>query len=455
MSTPSKEDQAVEGQNRELIQKQAGVPPATQAERDAAMDVAADTTRGDAPAPRAAEAADPPAERQPTLPTPRVDSRRQAIVARFREDRNTEGDDRDDISDFARSGMPQEFQHPVPDLAPEEAPPVAPAEAAPEVAVQETEQAPTPKVKVKVRGQEIEISQDEYHAAAQKGLAGDDYLREARGKLDEVDALLRDTKNRATHPAQSGTHPAGHDGVQPGERDAAPAADPQQPGDDPLQAAIEAIQFGDPADARKLLGDTIQQVAATAAQSTLQGERTRDEIARSRAVLKDFADQHPELATDPRSRAAMEATVYELQIEDLKQLGVDPAQLQTRTGHVTPADIAQAHLWYRTKGFKVRSPAELLQKAHEDFLEWRGIKPSRPANEPASDPSPQPPLPPRVEVRVDRNDRRQAIPAQPSQSAAPHRPAPAQPAPQARDRSSVVENMRQLRGRPRGQITPA
>jgi hypothetical protein len=453
MPTPTREDQIAEGQNRELVTKQAKSAPPTQYERDAAMDVVDDTARGDLPAPREQQhPADNGDDRQPPLQTPRVDNKRDAIVARFREGRTEDDADRDEISDFARSGLPQDFQHPVPDIAPQDAPLAAEADAQPQVPAQEAEPVPAPKVRLKVRGQDIDITQEELIAAAQKGLAGDDYLREARTKLDEVDSLLRDTRNRATHPAQHGTHPAVHDGVQNGEPQPAPQVDPQQPEDDPLQKAIEAIQYGDPADARQLLGDTIQQAAASAAQSTLQAERAKDEVARSRKVLQEFATQHPELAQDPRARAAMEATVYELQIEDLKQLGIDPAKLPTRTGLVTPSDIAQAHLWYRTQGYRVRSPADLLEKAHKDFQEWRGgAKPNIGEDPPAVDPHTQP-LPPRVEVRVDREQRRQAIPAQPSRSAAPPRQGNVPPAAQTRDRSTIVSDMRAKRGLPRGQI---
>ncbi len=458
MPTPSKAEQEAEGANREAIaaqQQRQGIRAATPEEIAAAGDGVDDTSRSELPPQqRLQDPGDQPAERA-APPTPRVDQKRADIVSRFRQDRTTQVSDRDEISDFARSGLPQDFAHPVPDLAAEEAPVVADPEETPQVATPQAQPPQPKKVKVKVRGQEMEITEDEYHAAAQKALAADNYLDEARSKLDQVDALLRDTRTRAQHPGQPSEHPAGQNTVQPGEPEPHQPVEPQQPEDDPLDKAIEAIQYGDPAEAKTLLNNTIErraeQVASKVVTNTLQSQKVADEIGRSKAVLEDFKAQHPELASDPRARAAMEATVYELQIEDLKELGVDPSQIKTQTGRVTPADIAQAHLWYRVNGYKVRSPAVLLQKAHTDFLEWKGT-PNADGGE--VDPNPQPPVPPRVEVRVDRDQRRQAIPTQPSRSAAPQRPgAPVQTVPQTRDRSQIVADMQAKRARPRGQVT--
>ena len=222
---------------------------------------------------------------------------------------------------------------------------------------------------------------------------------------------------------------------------------------------IETLQFGDPAEAGALLQDTIarssQSIVAQAVEQALQTQRLKDEGARAQKQLVDFEDQHPEFAKDPMARAAIEYRVYELQRDDLTTLGVDPAQIVNPQTQVrgAPADIAMAHRWYRAQGYNVKSPKSLLEEATGSFMEWKGIgKPQTPAA-PAEDKAP-----PRVEVTVDRSARRAAIPQQPSRSAAPARSQTQQAVPQPRDRSEIVEQMKQrTKGMPRkgGASVPA
>lgn len=412
-----------------------------------------DSVRGDLPPVRTPEPPPSADDKQITPPKQRVDDKRNSIVERFRSHRTEEAEDVDRVSDFQRSGLPQEFGAPIPDLETAEAPIVPAGEAGQEGAdlkARPQEQAP-PKRKLKIRGEEREYTEEEITAAAQKALAAENYLDEAKGKLGEVDELLKSIKNTAQHQGQPGTHPAGQNTVQPGEREPAPPVDPQHPEDDPLQRAIDLIQYGDPAEARAVLDQAVEQkatrVATAVVRDTLQADKFKDDAARTAKVLNDFASQHPEIAEDDFARVAIEQQVYKEQVADLKALGVDPAKIPTRTGLVTPADIAEAHRWYRTQGYKVRPPQDLLTTAHGKFMEWRGTP--KPNGDPV-DPNPQPSLPPRVQVSVDRDQRRQAIPQQPSRSAAPRQITPQQPAP-ARDRSDIVLAMKQRRALPRGQ----
>lgn len=458
MPAPLHETQVAEAANRELVQRQASGQrqPATAQElavaadeRASAAEVFDDPVRSDAPV---VQPQPEPQERSERIEAP-IDLRAQKraeITARFRTTRN------DDADDFSRSGTPEGFEHPVPDLAPvvdAESDPAADPEAQPQPAPEAPVVEPPKMKKVKVRGREYEISEDEYHAAAQKGLAGDDYLDEAKQRLNQADELYRDLQNRARHPGPTGEHHAGQEAVQPGQNDPQATEQPQHPEEDAIAKAIELIQYGDPEEAKQLLNSAIERKAAEVAtgvvKNTLQTEKFQDEAARTAKVLKDFEDQHSDLAKDPRSRAAIRATVVELQRKDLEALGVDPSKLPTRTGQVSDDDIANAHRWYRTKGYNVRTPATLLENARDDFLAWRGLSPSA-TDDPPADPNPDATVPPRIEVRVDRNQRRQSIPQQPSRSAAPQREAMQQPAPQPRDRSSIVDSMKARNAKMRG-----
>jgi hypothetical protein len=108
--------------------------------------------------------------------------------------------------------------------------------------------------------------------------------------------------------------------------------------------------------------------------------------------------------------------------------------------------IANWHLWYRTNGYKVRNIPDLLTTAHDEFLAWKGVEKPKPKDEPAVRQAE-----PRVEVNVDRTQRRAVIPQQPSRTTAPRQPTQTQAA-QPRDRSDVVAKMIADRAKPRGKV---
>ena len=275
-------------------------------------------------------------------------------------------------------------------------------------------------------------------------------MQGAKDRLRTLDELI---EQRRTQVARGDQQP----GANPPERqnttqatEPAPQPEDAQNRGEHLHKLIETIQFGDPAEAETLLRDTIaREVAAQAGpqvQVQLQNDRLKTEAARSNKALKDFTDQHPDVANDPRAAAAIERSIYDLQLEDLKGIGVDVTKIPTPGGRqLTPADIAQAHMWYRGEGYRIRTPEQMLDTAFTDFLTWKGT-PATPT--PPADPAPG--AQPRVEVSIDRTARRAAIPQQPARSASP-RPAP-QPAPQPRDRSSAVQEMVARRNAPRGKV---
>lgn len=436
MPTPSKADQAAEGAAREA----AGVTPGEAAH---ALDVLDADTGGDIAQPQAREAAPGEPQRQaPPVKAP-FDARRDAIVARFRDDRTTAAsEEAEDISEFARSGMPPEFAVPNAPVINEQQP--EPAAAADDQGQPEPA-APPQKVKIKVRGQEQEVLMDDLIAKAQIAYAADNYLDEAKGKLGEVDALLRQTRQQAPRAGQDGTHPAAPQSAQPAEPSQGQPETPQHP-EDSLDGLIEAIQFGNPEDAQALLKTTIASEASKAVATTLQQQRFKDEGARTAKVVKDFETAHPDLASDPMARAAIEANILAQQTKDIAALGIDPATMRPDGLPPTPGDIANAHRYYRTEGFNVTAPDKMLEQAADALLEWRGVKKPATPNQPAAPAQAQP----HVDVTIDRTARRAAIPQQPARSAAP-RPAQQQ-APAPRDRSTIVQDMIAKRAQPRGRV---
>lgn len=435
MTAPSKADQEAEATARQA----AGTNPGEGADALVTIEDGPALDPGAAPA---AQSTEPEPQRAAPPVKSKFDDKRNDIVARFRSDRGLEADgNRDEISDFARSGMPPEFEPPAPVAEAEPEPAADPAAPDP---IPDNPAAAPQKYKVKVRGQEQELTLEELTAKAQIALAADTYLDEAKTRLNEVDALFRETRNKATRASQEPQHPAAPNGTQSTEQPSTAAGDPQHP-EDKMAKLVETMQFGDPEEAKTRLQDTIAGQVSEAVQSTLQRQRFQDEGARTAKVLKDFQDQHPDIAKDSKARAVIEADVVEQQLADIVALGIDPAKLRPDGLSPTSTDIANAHRWYRNQGFKVRPPQELLETGMKNYLEWKGVAAPKPA-------APAAGAQPRVDVTVDRSARRAAIPQQPSRTVAPKQDARTQPTAQPRDRSSVVQAMANRRSLPRGKV---
>jgi hypothetical protein len=427
----------------------AGVDPALSAQAIDSAD--SDGARGDPGSAQPQRQAEPVADRaQPPQPPPYI-SKRNEIISRFRTDRAAQVEEtREDLSDFVRSGMPPEME-PQPqetDTGDADAaePQPTPVEPAPEPAPQKPQ-----SVKLKVHGVEKEYSLEEVMSKAQIALASENIL-------DEVKALKRELSERLS---VARTDPSGQPAGQPS---AQPSPQPQDTSheaglpdqDDPVAKLIEVMQFGDAAEARNLFDTTIENrvtarvnsAVSTAVQQAIMNARLADEGARTAKVLADFQEQHKELAADQYANAAIQTRVYELQVEDLRGLGIDPAKIQTESGIVQPADIAMAHRFYRTQGLNIRKPEQMLETAVTDFLKWKGIATPQPAADPAPTPTK---AEPQVDLTVERTGRRQAAAQQqPSRAIAPR--AVPTPTVQTRDRSDIVREEISRRNKPRNRV---
>jgi hypothetical protein len=426
----SKEAQVAESE----ANRAAGTNPADRA-------AALDTGEGDgAPQEPVAAAAKPaPEPTQPReAPISWADAKRAAISARFRSERGVEDTDQDDnITDYARTGgMPQDLQDAAAPAAEPE--PAEDAEISAEISADIAAEPAPQTVRLKVHGKEIDMSLADVVAKAQIALATDNILDEAKSRLKEIDALAEQARTRAAAPAANTTQQSP---AQPANPELAPG-DPQHQGD--VKTLSETLQYGDPAEAEAMLRNTIDQAAGKIVQQQLYNERIKDEGARAARVLEDFAAANADLAADPMANAAIQSKLFELQVEDLKQIGVDPSRIRQDGQPPTPGDIALAHRHFRATGMKVRSPEQMLETAKENFLTWKGVK-----KEPVADPANK--GAPRIDVTVDRSARRQAIPQQPSRANTPRQTATTQAA-QPRDRSAIVADMKATRARTRGVV---
>lgn len=385
---------------------------------------------------------------QRQAPKPRFDNKRADIISRFRTIRDERPADPDnEIDNFTRSGVPQEFeQYRVDD----EGRPAAPA---PEPAAQQVDPEPEApaqkrKIRLKVNHQIIEMDEDDVIAYAQRAVASDNILDNAKSKAREIDELLAQTRNRvARSDPNDGHHAVDQRSQQVDQGQDQNGAAHTSDGDDEYTRLVETIQVGAPEDAVALLKDTIHKAATSVVTTRMQQDRMQDETARTGKVLTDFNTDHPELQEDEYAQAVMKQHVFKQQVEDLVKLGVTMDSLAQSVGHnPTPGDIAMAHQYYRAHGYKLTDPATMLTKAHDKLTEWRGGPKPNPKLAQGEVP---PKAPPRIAVNVDRSDRRQQIQPAPNRNSAPQ-PQQRQATPQRRDLGAVVQRVQQHRGLPRG-----
>lgn len=361
-----------------------------------------------------------PTERKVIQKSPQ-DIKRDTIAARFRPESNDTAFDGDlTRPENLYGAAAQEQLEPEPGadaLVGGEAPPAAP-------------QAQPQMITRTVRGKAVTRSIDEWLELASKVEAADSYLEEGRSLLEDAKTLKAERAGRdRQHPdGQSSTQNDGLDNDADG-RTQHPASE--------TKVLIEKIQFGDPEEAAAELDRLIDKRADKRTDEKHQTRLFQNDLARSQKALADFVAANPDLANDELSALGIERQMYKLYREDIVKLGeVDEAQIPK-----DPNTIANWHRWYRVNGREVRNTPDLLNKAKEGFVAWRGTSPKPTTTQQAPRREA-----PRVEINVDRDARRAAIPLQPTRAVAPRRDAVLAPKPTSD--SDVVKAMRRARGQP-------
>lgn len=278
---------------------------------------------------------------------------------------------------------------------------------------------------LKVNGQNIELTEDEILARARKVTSADQYLEEAK-------ALLREAK--AIRAGRTATHSGENDAETTDLGTDPPEADVQSP-EPSTRSVIEKIQFGDPDEAAEELDRLVDHRAGKKASEGQLRRLMSQDLARSKKALADFAKENETLAANEVAALAIENGMYRGYAEDIRALGISDEQIPK-----DPSQLADWHRFYRINGYEVRSTKELLNTSKDKFLKDIGEFGGRRQQQ---QPSRQQP---RVQVTVDRDQRRMAIPNQPTRSVAPRRDANPQQRPQTG--SDVVANMRRARGQP-------
>jgi hypothetical protein len=372
-----------------------------------------ETVAGDGEGERRQE---PEAKVEPIQMSPQ-DAKRQAMADRYK---------RPDVEERPFDGDMTKAENLYGDVANEELQ-VDPNLPEPGVPADRQEPAAQPRMLTRiVRGKEVTKSEDEWLELAMKVDAADSYLAESQ-------QLLKDAKEiRQQRTGQDPQRPEGQTEAQDDPTDQDDRQTSRRPGID-LTAVVEEIQFGDPKVAAEKLAQAIDNVATKQVNEGHVARLVSNDLARSKLDLKAFSDANPSLASDPLASNLIENLVYSVYREEIKALGVDEAQIPK-----DPKDLADWHRLYRVHGNAVSKTSDVLQKAKVKFDEWRGVS-SQPKPAPRKGEA-------RVEVNVDRTERRMAIPVQPSRAVAPRRDAPV--VKQEDSRKLAVQDMRRARGQP-------
>jgi len=424
---------------------------------DAELDASALNNNSDTPedpAPIARAPRDPDTRQDPRRPSVGLtpgDDKRSRMISEFRATRETEREqaeqDNEDLLAFTHGGMPPELVHT--ELTAEdvgEEPADEPEEPASTEAIEDVTKQ---KRKLKIRGKEVELTQEEIEAAAMRALAADggpdSYLSEARRTLDEAKALRADLE--ASRVASPGKRPAQGEDTETADTAGDQPDSGEQPDD--YEALVQEIQYGDPQQAASKLRTLVQKEGAKQSQETFLTTRLNDEGNRSLRQFREFQDQNPALTNDPLASAAIERKVLELQYRDIVDLGiVEEARIPK-----DPGTISNWHRQCRAEGRPVRDVSRLLADAKGAYEAWKGITEPNPttAVTPTSEPAETGSGKQKVTVTVDRSDRKTALQQQPSRTGVPRQTAQ-QAAPQRRDPSDVVQDMIKRRNGPRGRF---
>lgn len=303
------------------------------------------------------------------------------------------------------------------------------------------------KFRIKVRGQDRELTEDELIARAQKVESADDYLAESRRILDEAKARRRVGQNVA--PSE--------DGIDNGDNGEAGAREGNTGGDtddiEELAGVIEEIQLGDPREAATKIAKVIDDRVRNGARTVSFEDQVSADFSRSMSEYEAFVKANPELVKDEATIGAVRSLLFDEYRKDLRALGLSDDEIPKNPEH-----LAGVHRVHRVRTGRLRDTTSLLKATKESFQSWREGKPAaspaRPSvtQQPASrTPSPNVGSDGRVRVTVDRTANRQAMPPQtPRGSSAPQ--APAQPS-QPMTRSQAIQQMREQRRTGKGSFT--
>lgn len=349
-------------------------------------------------------------------------------------------------------GMPQleakdEADEPQEDVV-DEAPAVEPARSAAPAAISDDAE-----IELVVYGVPVKKKLSELKADAQKMLAADQRLEEAKRTAEEARNLLKSAQSRRGADPDEADQPEGDDDLDTRPKSKSTKAD--QPDIDIPEADIDSItsrlQVGDQEEGRSAITDLIRAIAK--GNTSRLDERKVADIAadvNTRAEIKKEIDTALErfnatfpmiVSDDELVDVALRRISNELRA-DLKAAGVSDDDLSK---FANPGDLARMHGQIRRKGAtKLRSYDAVLTAVgtHLQTKFGNALKPT-PAGDPSKKPAPSA-TPSAASKMQQRVDAKRSAPQQPRAAGArtPMQPSASRP----KTPSEIVAEMRKARG---------
>lgn len=468
-TTPSKSAQDKEAADRERTRVAGKNPPPGPGETTEALagigDTDADTTRQ-----QQQDAADTAVAKPPPVTLTPGDDKRAGILARSRVVRAEEDkearENAAELHQYTRGGIPPEMQGepPIDPIAAEDAAeindfvdknrPTADGQDAGDEGADGADAggdegadgaAEKPVLyRLKVHGSDVEMTLEDILAEAQKSLAANNLLEDAKRQAKEAADLLREAqgvtganrgRNQATEDGQTAD-----DGSQSNQgvdlKDVVEALMME-----PSEVAVEKLQaLLDERDAR------IEAHLSTKSKDDISADKLMAETNRSKRALAQFTKANAAFMGDKHASRLAEAEVFDQFAADLVKIGITPDTMaQQQNGRPpTAKDYANWHQWYRANQPEaVRSIERIFEDAKAAVIEAVPQFKGGQQQQQQGDPRPKP------AVVMDRSGRRSVLQPQPQRSAAPRAPTPAG-APQI-DRTAtakkIIDQRNTLRGR--------
>ena len=285
------------------------------------------------------------------------------------------------------------------------------AEVQPPVQPQQHLDAPQAKRKLKVNGKEVELDQEQVDAYAQKALAADTILDQAKRDRAEARTLLEELRAaKATHapdaelPVASRTAPA----TIPDDADLADIVDKIQVGD-PKEAAAALHKYGAEIEKRILdrLGNIDETIATQMEIVTETAQRRRE----THDTLRSFGESNPEFRSSPALQAALAQEAAQTMRNRMFEIGVEPETLDRMKAERRMNDIEVTAFAYRTlqqQGYALPAHPDILKESAASLRKQFGMV------------TPQPQPQPQIQIDTrEREERKRALATQPRRATVP------------------------------------
>lgn len=230
------------------------------------------------------------------------------------------------------------------------------------------------KVLVTVDGEQHEMTVDEAVRIAQKNMAADNRLLQAKTLLDMAQKVAATTVTQPKAQAQEEAPPAA---AQTDRVEVIPGFT-----DEELAEQVRLETYGteqEMIEAKKRFASKIVEAVERASDPSrvfaiIEKENTRQ-------VLTDFATKHTEIANDPDMQSVFIRHSQRAMIDDLVRAGMDPEALRQKI--TNPRDVALLHEQARIRKFPgIRPIGQIAEAAYQSASAWRNGQPANQQGDP-------------------------------------------------------------------------